>query len=953
MAFLSTVRASFAAALLLSSAASTSAQAPPPAPQAPAPTPPTSAQAPSPPTQPPVFKSGTDVIAIDVSVIGGKGDVVSGLGAGDFTVEVDGKPRHVTSAQWIGEDAATSTAAAAATPAHGSFASNETAAGGRLVLLAFDLDGIKTGGGRDVATAAGKFVDGLAASDQVGLVSLPSGPSVEFTPDRTPIHDALSHIVGQGTHVAPHIHSVGLSEAYDISNGNTFALRRAVERECVGTSPQSSRPNGPVQAASPCPREVEQEAREIAQLYQQRSQTTMRGVESLLVSLSSIDAPKIIVFVSSGVPVAFGDTDTAALARYAAAAHATIYVLHLDGGTFAIDASTSQRSPSAVEDRGINLHGLESIAGSTRGAVFSSIGDGANAFDRIAREMAAYYLLSVESDPADRDGHRHKIKVSLGRPGLTVRARREFVAGGAAEAATTPEEQVHRVLQAPLMATGLPLRVATYNLRAPQPDKVRVLLAADIGRAEPAALTASLGYSVLSPQGKPLASAFQSATAELMDKSTPGAAHTTVAIDLPPGKYRLKLAVVDKGGRKGSVEHAFEASITGSGGLEAGDLLLTPPITDVNPSVRLTAAPAVDGAALDAYVEIYGPAAPGLAVHVEVADTETSPALATADAPVSEGRDKSRLVSEGPLPLGLLPPGWYVARARITNGTSTITRSRQFELAHGVPADDVFKQDMAKRVGAFVPDAVLSAGLLHAAVESAVALDNKQSAPAARALAAEVSAGRLEGLADVKALSGDTSLLASFLRGLSLYKAGKIEDAALQFRAAIKSSPDFLSGVFYLGACYAAGGKTKQAVGAWQAALTGDDLQPDMYQLAADAFLRLGDADEAAGLLQEAGARWPDDPRFALTAALARAANGHLDEALAGIQPLVDRPTPDPDAMSLAIQIRMAQLATTPDAADPATQLRSLVSQMQNARTAVPPMAERWLKYLADKPPAH
>ena len=71
------------------------------------------------------------------------------------------------------------------------FGSNETAAGGRLVLLAFDLDGIKTGGGRDVAMAAGKFVDGLAASDQVGLVSLPSGPSVEFTPDRAPIHDAL------------------------------------------------------------------------------------------------------------------------------------------------------------------------------------------------------------------------------------------------------------------------------------------------------------------------------------------------------------------------------------------------------------------------------------------------------------------------------------------------------------------------------------------------------------------------------------------------------------------------------------------------------------------------------------------------------------------------------------------------------------------------------------------
>ena len=400
------------------------------------------------------------------------------------------------------------------------------------------------------------------------------------------------------------------------------------------------------------------------------------------------------------------------------------------------------------------------------------------------------------------------------------------------------------------------------------------------------------------------------------------------------------------------MEYAFDASIAGSGGLEAGDLLLTPPITDANPSVRLAASPAVEGTALDAYIEIYGPAAPGVTVHVDVADSETSTALATTEAPVSEGRDKSRLVAEVPLPLGLLPPGWYVARARIASGSSTITRARQFQLTHGVPADDVFKQEMTQRVGAFVADSVLTRGLLHTAVESAVALDNNQATPAARALATDVSAGRLDGLAGVGTFSGDTSLVASFLRGLSLYKSGKIEDAAAQFRAAIKSSPDFLPGVFYLGSCYAAGGKTKQAVGAWQAAMTGDDPQPDVFQLAADAYLRLGDADEAAGLLQEAGARWPDDPRFALTAALARAANGHLDEAVAGLQPMLERPTPDADALSLAVRIRVAQLAAASDTTEPAAQLRSLVAQLQKSGAPVPPMAERWLKYLSDGTPA-
>jgi len=114
-------------------------------------------------------------------------------------------------------------------------------------------------------------------------------------------------------------------------------------------------------------------------------------------------------------------------------------------------------------------------------------------------------------------------------------------------------------------------------------------------------------------------------------------------------------SVVDKNGRRGSVDHSFEASLSGSGGLEAGDLLLTPPTIGEQKGVRLTAEPIVEGRALDAYVEIYGAGRPeGTKVTIEVADTDTSPVLTTVDAPVSEGRDKSRLVAEAPLPLGRL-----------------------------------------------------------------------------------------------------------------------------------------------------------------------------------------------------------------------------------------------------------------------------------------------------------
>jgi VWFA-related protein len=899
---------------------------------------------PSPQPAPPVFKASTDVIVIDVGVTSDTGDVVSGLTDTDFKLEVDGKPRRVVSAQFLSESGSTTPTAGAAASRAGaaeSFSSNETATGGRLVLIVFDLDGIPAGGGRDAARAASTFLDQLPAGDQVGFVALPSGANVPFTADRALVRNALDHVSGQGGPQAPQIHHIGLSEAYDISVGNTFALGRVIERECPPSSADRS-----------CQQEVANEAREIADLYMNRSESALRAIEGMLHALGKIDAPKIVVLVSGGIPARFGETDTAALSAAATAARATVFGVHLDSSILGMDASQSQRSPTLLEDRAINLHGLDIVAGSTRGSVFSSSGNPLDAFQRIAREVAGYYLLSADALPADRDGRTHRIKVTVARPGVTVRARREFIAPNAALAAKpmTPEEQVASVLRAPMAATGLPLRVATYCLRAPTTGKVRVLVATDIGRAESSPLDATIGYVVMSPSGKAVINAFDSTTAQLIDQGSSGPVHSTIAIDLLPGKYRLKLAVVDKNGRKGSVDHTFEASLSGAGGLEVGDLLLSPPITGEQKGVRLTAAPIVEGRALDAYVELYGAGRPeATKVTIEIADTDASPVLATVAAPVSEGRDKSRLVAEAPLPLGLLPPGTYIARAVIATGGGSVRRARQFRVSRGVAADDVFKAELVDTVGVFDPKAVMTASLVQPAVARAIELDDTHAGPGATEQASRVAGGDLDALAGPSPPSDDASLLASFLRGLSLYRAGKIEDASKEFRASVRASPDFLPGVFYLGACYAAGGNPRQAVGAWQTALVGDDPPPEVYQLIADAYLRLGDGDEAANLLQEAGSRWPDDPRFAITSALARAANGHVTEALAGLKPVLDGASPDQQTLALAARLAAANVATADDHASAEAMLRALAGKLQAAGAEMPPLVARWLTYLDKK----
>ena len=96
-----------------------------------------------------MFRSGADVIAIDVAVTTDKGDVVPALAASDFKVEIDGKPRQVVSAEWIDQDPASALGSPPRVGGSGGerASSNESSHRGRLVLLAFDVDGSRGAAG--------------------------------------------------------------------------------------------------------------------------------------------------------------------------------------------------------------------------------------------------------------------------------------------------------------------------------------------------------------------------------------------------------------------------------------------------------------------------------------------------------------------------------------------------------------------------------------------------------------------------------------------------------------------------------------------------------------------------------------------------------------------------------------------------------------------------------------
>ena len=142
-----------------------------------------------------------------------------------------------------------------------------------------------------------------------------------------------------------------------------------------------------------------------------------------------------------------------------------------------------------------------------------------------------------------------------------------------------------------------------------------------------------------------------------------------------------------------------------------------------------------------------------------------------------------------------------------------------------------------------------------------------------------------------------------FLAGLALLGRGELEPAAQQFREALRIADDFLPAAFYLGTCYAAGGRDAEAVGAWQTALITEGDARIIYDVLTDALLRLGNAEQAIAIMAEVRGRWPDDDGFLPRLAVAQAMLERRGEALSTLEAYLTGHEKDAEAAALAIRL--------------------------------------------------
>ena len=557
--------------------------------------------------------------------------------------------------------------------------------------------------------------------------------------------------------------------------------------------------------------------------------------------------------------------------------------MKLDEQIFEITESRATEPTTRFEDRLEKSIGVEMLASSTRGSLFNVANGSDYAFQRIEAELSGQYLLGVETNPLDKDGKPHEIKVEVNRRGVTVRSRRQLTMRPEDSRPRTARETVMAGLTSPLPLSALPLRVATFALQGQGRDgKVQLLIHADIGVTYTSTRSLSLGYMFTDKAGRIIES--QAATARLkpMMEGVPSPLQFTGGAALPPGEYTLKIAVVD-GDLAGSLEHPVQATLMSAGSISLSELMVGGPVDPNEP--RPTVGHTVSFGNLQAYMEAYGTAVKDLKVRYEIAASPEGAALLAADVPPRAAGDE-RAIFNRTLPVRQLPPGSYTLRAVLTAETglakSPLNLLRSFEIAP--PAVLMTSADSTA-------PAPLSATELFLPVGEEVFARPFDRTSMGRAPVLETFRTRV---APVHTTAFD--------KGVAALEAGDYGTAESSFKATISPTEDSTAGLAYLAATFAASGHDREAASAWQTSLIDGAGIPEIYQWLGDTLLRVHDLPHARAVLEEAVGKWPADPRFAKPLAMLYATMGLGREAVRTMQRHLEAQPADVDALFMGVE---------------------------------------------------
>jgi VWFA-related protein len=277
---------------------------------------------------------------------------------------------------------------------------------------------------------------------------------------------------------------------------------------------------------------------------------------------------KAMVWISAGLPVGFDQAGPVLIdpAIGAAARDASLTLVdktvemlrrahRANVAVYAIDPHGLRVPPTSPE-----VESLVMTSTRTGGRALVHTNDFASGIEQIFAENRAYYVLGFRSSPHP-PGSFHRLEVKVNRPDVDVRARNGHYTPEPERPADRQTSPLATAIAGLLPQTDLPMEVALAPFAIPGESKAAVTIALGIRQPIPTRANArvtevtQLQTAAFSPEGDPRGTQRHTARVSLRPGSQGEAEYEALSrIDLPPGRYRLRLAAHSESSRNvGSV----------------------------------------------------------------------------------------------------------------------------------------------------------------------------------------------------------------------------------------------------------------------------------------------------------------------------------------------------------------------------------------------------------------
>jgi VWFA-related protein len=321
----------------------------------------------------PTFRTGANLVRVDVTVLDHRGNPVPSLTAEDFLIEEDGVPQKVTSMKFVEATGQPGDDVSLPIRSREHAALEAARDDVRVFLIFWDEYSIEQlGSAARAREALTRLVTkAFQPTDLVALMDqLTPTDAIRFTRDFQDLGLDIGKLRGR----------LGLF----------FPTRSAVEDAQLSTG---------------------------GDVRRLRAEVTLSALKSAVVHLGAIrEGRKALIFVSEGVR---------GLGRDSAGVMADVVRA----------ANESNTAIYSVDPRGLTTRGASDslfvLAESTGGRTIVNTNGLDSALRQIVRESSAFYLLGYSSVRNPADGRFHQIKVRVDRPGLDVRARHGYWAPSA------------------------------------------------------------------------------------------------------------------------------------------------------------------------------------------------------------------------------------------------------------------------------------------------------------------------------------------------------------------------------------------------------------------------------------------------------------------------------------------------------------------------------------------